>query len=1471
LMQTISPVMHPVPGDRLQRFVGDQLLFTLRNRDDAPLPEGCRARLRTNLGRAELLRREILQAHARGLPIAGGGWRDLPMEREAEGWRLQVPLAEVGYFQAKAYLLDSRSWQHWPEGPNVSIAVHPNSYRTGNILYCAFTRMFSQTRRSGPGESAPTQAIAALDAAGYTVIPPSGKFRDLVARIPHIFNTLGCRILHLLPVNPSPTTYARFGRFGSPYAALDLKAVDPALVEFDQRTTGIDQFRELTYSVHLAGGRVFLDIVINHTGWGSVLQENRPEWFLRHADGRFASPGAWGVTWEDLIELKHHNIALWDELAEVFLTWCRRGVDGFRCDAGYKVPVAAWQYIVTRVQQEYPETIFFLEGLGGAWDVTEALLGEGGMQWAYSELFQNYSPLQVSGYLDHSLRQSHRTGVLVNYSETHDNERLASKSRAWSLLRNRLCALSSVSGAFGFTCGVEWLAREKIQVHGSADMAWSNPENLIPELARLDGLLTENPCFYDGAQLCRLSAADSPILVLLRISQESKDAVLVLVNLDDGRPATLTLDTRVKGATAALNSLGLKPWVDLLGQTVPQIHQAGDGNVRCTLAPGAAYCLAPTSVPLGLSGQAYRRARAQAAWGIQAVGRVLPVARTGEFDWRTLASSVDASPEHFLTAVSRLKQKDPGHVLLNILQGVESDEAFPCVTLWTLADTRRVTLVPPDHWLLLRDNAPFRAQLKIEDGSPAQNLESFEARDGHYAAFAPGQPASDAMLYLERYAASPRSAEAAIRFLAPAPAVVTRQSSATDLVLLTNGRGGMARICVDLGRVLSKYDCVLGANLHPHLPVDRHILVKRIRVWVNADGFISPLDFSNLGSFESGPPALWHFVANAGDGRTVEIQMSATMLEGKNTTVFHFTRPSAKEASGKQLPEEAEVRLTARLDIEDRNFHTQTKHEGGADYHFSVHTFPLEQAGGAPGTFRGFGFKPDAGRHLRAYADAGRYYPQPEWSENIPHPVEQSRGQVPCGDAYSPGWFELPLRRGDTVSLVATAEDSDPGPDQLADVQTLFRPSRSSATGVKAAAPGGQFTQALLHALRAFVVRRGEGVTVIAGYPWFLDWGRDTLICARGLITAGMLNEVERLLVTFARFEKDGTLPNTIFGEDASNRDTSDAPLWFAVATADLAHTHARAGGSSSSVYTRKIDESGRTILLVLESIARNYLAGTPNGIRMDPTSGLIWSPSHFTWMDTNYPAGTPREGYPVEIQALWIALLRQLGTVLSPEEREPWLALARKATASFEQLFWRETLGWYADVLLAPRGHPAAGATVDDALRCNCLLPVSFGLAAGTRARRCVQAAVRYLLVPGALRSLAPLPVSVPLPIYGNDGRLLNNPKEPYWGHYQGDEDYRRKPAYHNGTGWTWMLPVCCEALARAWDFEPAAVAAAGAFLGSLDRLMREGCLGHIPENVDGDAPHTQRGCDAQAWSVSEALRVWKLLERHGLARASE
>jgi starch synthase (maltosyl-transferring) len=1430
--------MTPVAGERLLRFVGDRVQFMLRDENNCHARDGWRALLRTNLGRATELRREIISANAGGAVHAGASWRDLPMQKTDAGWQIELPLAEVGYFKAKAYLLDVKGWQHWPDGADVGISVHPNFARTANTIYCAFTRLFGATKNMASTHDEKLEAqIKPFDEKDFTVIPPSGKLRDLARQLPHIVQTLGCHVLHLLPVHPTPTTFARFGRFGSPYAAIDLTAIDPALFEFDKRTTGVDQFCELTYAAHSLGARVFIDIVINHTGWGSTLQEIHPEFFQRNPDGTFASPGAWGTTWEDLVELEQHDVALWDKIADALLIWCRRGVDGFRCDAGYKIPVPAWQYIIARVQNEFPEAIFLLEGLGGSWEATENLLTNGGMQWVYSELFQNYSGRDVANYLDYANRQSSRIGTYVHYSETHDNSRLAEKGRVWSLLRNRLCALASSNGGFGFTCGVEWLAEEKIKVHGCTGLNWDSSNNIIPELAQLNQLISDHPCFFDGAKLTRLSGPDSPVYALLRESAEGKDSVLVLVNTDENKEQTIKLDTVI------WTKLG-NPTIDLIApenawpsDKFPQLDKGGYGWLLMVLHPGAAHCVSAHEKPVGLSGAAYRCARAQAAWAIGALSKIIPTETMDGPDWRWLAGQVERSPANFLAAASEFAARNATVSLTELLRDGDTQKVFPRVVIWTLLDSRRTILVPPGHWLLIEDNASFRVMLKTPGQS--QPVQSIAVRNSHVACFAPSATAADAELILERYAAISQHASGTVRFLSPEPQIQNPEPQALndELVLLTNSIGGMARICVDLGHVNSKYDCVLGANLNPSVPVDRHVFVKRLRVWVNADDFLSPLNLKNLASFEAGPPAVWQFIANAGDGRTVEIELRAKMLEGKNTTIFQFRRPTEKGASGKQLPANADVRLTVRFDIEDRNFHSETKRNGGADYHFSANTHALDKKAG-------FTFTPAPDRQLRIFADGGEYHPQPEWCENIPHPVEQSRGQVGSGDAYSPGWFELPLPKGANVTLVVTADANDPSRSEL----------KIANHKLQLKSADNDFGRQLKRATRAFVVRRNQGKTVIAGYPWFLDWGRDSLICARGLLAAGMTNEVKQLLLTFARFEKDGTLPNTIHGDGVSNRDTSDAPLWFAVACEELAQLQ-------PNFYSIAVDSSKRTIREVLQSIVTNYISGTPNGICMDVDSALIWSPIHFTWMDTNYPAGTPREGYPVEIQALWIRLLRQLGKNGAPDEYKKWCELADHGIASLEKLFWLEEHGYYADLLIAKKGRPATEAKADDALRGNCLFAVSLGLVTGERAKRCVEAAQKNLVVPGALRSLAPLSVSVPLPIYGNDGRLLNDPNNPYWPRYEGDEDTRRKPAYHNGTAWTWTFPAFCEALVRAWDFSPEAVAAARAYLGSTEKILNEGCLGQIPEILDGDAPHTQRGCDAQAWGVTETLRVWKLL----------
>ena len=384
--------------------------------------------------------------------------------------------------------------------------------------------------------------------------------------------------------------------------------------------------------------------------------------------------------------------------------------------------------------------------------------------------------------------------------------------------------------------------------------------------------------------------------------------------------------------------------------------------------------------------------------------------------------------------------------------------------------------------------------------------------------------------------------------------------------------------------------------------------------------------------------------------------------------------------------------------------------------------------------------------------------------------------------------------------------------------------------------------------MRQFVVRRDDSWTVIAGYPWFLDWGRDTLIFLRGMIAAGMLDLARDILVQFARFESQGTLPNMIHGSNASNRDTSDAPLWFFTACADLLRMEIGNGFLD-------VDCGGRTIRQVLLSIAEGYRAGTPNGIVMDPESGLIFSPAHFTWMDTNHPAGSPREGYPVEIQALWYAALALLETI---EPDGDWGTLARQVADSIRTLYPCAGKRFLSDCLHGPAGCPAHEAVPDDALRPNQLLAVTLGAVTDTSLCREIVASCEELLVPGAIRSLSNRTVRYAMPVRF-EGRLLNDPDRPYWGTYSGDEETRRKPAYHNGTAWTWLFPSYCEAL--FFIYGELARPAAQALLSSGVELINDECVGHVPEVVDGDTPHKQRGCGAQAWGASEFFRVFDMV----------
>ncbi len=1403
---------NPAPGSRAVYYRGDTVTFRLVL--DTPQPGS--AWLRTNVGHAHERRQEIINHVERQQPILSRDWHDIEMlvGEDATTYTLEVPLTEVGRFEAKAFFLpEGENDPVWPEGENIILKVEPADTVCGNSVYTAFARQFRPSMTQSKLLPQRQDMLRKLDDDGFTVIPKSGTLRGLVQQLDHIIDRMGFRIIQLLPIHPVPTTYARMGRFGSPFASIDFFDVDPALAEFDRKTTPLDQFGELVDGIHARNAKLFLDLPINHTGWASHLQLHHPDWFARTDDEAFLSPGAWGVTWEDLSELDYAHRDLWTYMAGVFLFWCRRGVDGFRCDAGYMVPLPVWKYIVAKVRDEFPDTIFLLEGLGGKICVTEDLLDRANLNWAYSEIFQVEDRLHMENYLPRCDAIMRDYGSLIHFAETHDNNRLAARSPEYARMRTVLAALCSEAGTFGITNGVEWFATSKVDVHGAPPLNWGAEENQVETLTRLNTLLTYHPAFHQGVPQRLVHTHHGNAIALLRTPPNAAP-VIVVANLDTDNPGAVTWQAAdFDVADGQCHNLLDDGEHKLLSDHAQWVCALEPAEILC-LSPEPFETPAPRRLPPAIADQ-LQRATALSLYrlwtGNDGVGEAQP---------DKLAAQLMADPIRFCEMVT-------GDVLSR------------SVTLWHWPkDKHRTVMLPYGQALLLIAEHPFHAELRTDD-SPLAVERSLQSQDGSHFAFL-HPPATDGTARALTLAVTVRrdkiSEHAAAPVLQLPPGdnatVATRLDRETlrgtrRYALLTNDCGAMSQVRLEWGEIESQYDCLLGANLHEDVPVDRHIAFSRCRAWVVYRDYSQAITLDCLEhvTVDLDRMVRWNFDVPVGLGKSVELELTLRLVRGENRVQLAFARASDGNADHR-LDDDDPVTLILRPDIEDRNFHETTKASTGPEAQWPWAITPRADR---------FAFKPASGHTLEMALPGGSFVHEAEWTYSVPHPFEADRGLSGDGDLFSPGYFTVELSGEATAVLSA-------GMDAHRDTAALPPPVRPT-TGEPL-----PLMDAMKTGMEAFIVKRDDTRTVIAGYPWFLDWGRDTLICLRGIIAAGMHAEARDILVQFARFEDRGTLPNMIRGNDDSNRDTSDAPLWFFTACADIVE----AEGSEDFLQT---DCHGRTVKEILLSIATNYAEGTPNGICMDVDTGLIFSPSHYTWMDTNHPAGTPREGYPVEIQALWFAALTFLASV---DESPRWSDLANQVRGSLQSLYRLPERNDLSDCLLASAGTPAREATRDNTLRSNQLLAVTLGAIDDRQLARDILMATERLLVPGGIRSLADQPVSPPLPIY-RDGELLNDPERPFWGHYSGDEDTRRKPAYHNGTAWTWPFPSYCEALVNVYG--PSLRETARSLLGSSAILANEGCIGHIPEILDGATPHQQRGCGAQAWGETELYRVLKLL----------
>jgi predicted glycogen debranching enzyme len=513
------------------------------------------------------------------------------------------------------------------------------------------------------------------------------------------------------------------------------------------------------------------------------------------------------------------------------------------------------------------------------------------------------------------------------------------------------------------------------------------------------------------------------------------------------------------------------------------------------------------------------------------------------------------------------------------------------------------------------------------------------------------------------------------------------------------------------------------------------------------------------------------------------------------------------------------VSLRVRPLLGVREYHCLQRENGSFNFH-------AEPADGAV-TWRPYWGAPRVRIHFN-----GSYTPKADWYRNFLYEMERSRGLDAIEDLASPGEFAFDLTDAAPEACLVLSTDTPPErPLPAGEPAAIASALRESERKRRAALGPGP-----ARAADAYIVRRGIASTIVAGYPWFTDWGRDTFISIRGVcIATGRLEEARQILTEWSRAQVEGLLPNRFpdMGE-TPEFNSVDAALWYVQAAHDFLTAAKRDNSFDLASGDEKIIR--RTCVRALQA----YAAGTMLGIRMD-RDGLLScgeGNSSLTWMDARVEGQpvTPRVGKPVEVQALWINALK-LAAIDDPKLGP----LAEKAAKSFHERFWNAKLGCLYDVVDA--GHDPAAR--DESIRPNQLLAVgglTHQLLTGERARAVVDLCERKLLTPMGPRTL--------------------DPDDPsYIGSYIGDVRHRDH-AYHNGTVWPWLLGPFVEAWVRVRGTTAAAKREARErFLRPLLESSASFGLGHIAEIADGDPPHTPNGCPFQAWSVGEALRLDKIV----------
>jgi predicted glycogen debranching enzyme len=633
---------------------------------------------------------------------------------------------------------------------------------------------------------------------------------------------------------------------------------------------------------------------------------------------------------------------------------------------------------------------------------------------------------------------------------------------------------------------------------------------------------------------------------------------------------------------------------------------------------------------------------------------------------------------------------------------------------------------------------------------------------------------------------------------------------------VTNGLGGYACGTV-AGANTRRYHGFLLASLKP--PVARTLLVAKVDVTVKyrgrfyplfanefAGGTVDPRGFAHLESFTvaEGIPVWRYAVADA------LLEQRIFMAPGASTS---YLRLEVLRAGG-PLAVECKPLVTYR------DFHS---HGRGRRPFRAV-------AEGQGCTVTAF----DDALPYRLAISAGRYEAADIWYWNFLHREEFERGLDALEDLWGPGTFRADLDVGEHVFFTATTEQTPPTPGD--DVQhALIQRSRHLIAALPKSAPPWVCT--LATASDQFIVQRSGksmgSASIIAGYPWFSDWGRDTMIALPGLTTGlGRFETAAGILRTYAAFVDRGMLPNRFpDAGEALEYNTADAALWMFQAV----------GGYLEA---KRDADLLHDLFPTLAGIIHAHADGTRYGIHVDSGDGLLCAGepgTQVTWMDAKHGhhVFTPRVGKPVEINALWLNALevamRLAGRVRNIAEKRFCAALLKRAGEGFAR-FWNAERGCLYDVL-----DVDGGATHDASVRPNQIFAVSlpYCVLAPDRMRAVVDSCARDLLTSHGLRSLAP-----------------DDPA--YIGRYAGNA-WERDAAYHQGTVWSWLLGPFARAHYRVYGD----ARRAQEFLAPMAQHVSAACMGSVSEVFDGDAPHNARGCFAQAWSVAEILRSWIHLDR--------